>query len=75
MQAREAEVAAAARAAEAAASAESAGAATRTGGRFGGPKPVRYDEAGLPIYTEEQLGIGSGGGDTKDCPFDCWCCF
>lgn len=35
---------------------------------------VRYDEDGLPIYTEESLKINQGG-DTADCPFDCWCCF
>ncbi|KEP64651.1 UNVERIFIED_CONTAM: hypothetical protein HHA_306195 [Hammondia hammondi] len=29
---------------------------------------------GLRIYTEEELGIGKGGG-TPDCPFDCSCCF
>uniref|UniRef100_A0AAV1UQC7 DUF1764-domain-containing protein n=1 Tax=Peronospora matthiolae TaxID=2874970 RepID=A0AAV1UQC7_9STRA len=38
------------------------------------PRPVRYDENGLPIYTESSLQIGKGGG-SKDCPFDCWCCF
>ncbi|GLD95716.1 hypothetical protein PINS_up004394 [Pythium insidiosum] len=38
------------------------------------PRPVRYDEDGLPIYTEASLQIGKGG-DTADCPFDCWCCF
>jgi len=37
-------------------------------------KPVRYDDDGTPIYSVEQLRIGKGGG-TKDCPFDCWCCF
>ncbi|EPT27442.1 hypothetical protein TGPRC2_306195 [Toxoplasma gondii TgCatPRC2] len=29
---------------------------------------------GLRIYTEEELGIGKGGG-TPECPFDCSCCF
>ncbi|KAG2784727.1 hypothetical protein PC129_g13626 [Phytophthora cactorum] len=38
------------------------------------PRPVRYDEDGLPIYSEASLQIGKGG-NTKDCPFDCWCCF
>ncbi|RMX66345.1 hypothetical protein KXD40_006386 [Peronospora effusa] len=38
------------------------------------PRPVRYDEDGLPIYTEASLQINRGG-NTKDCPFDCWCCF
>ena len=36
--------------------------------------PVRFDEDGLPIYTEESLGIGQGG-NTALCPFDCECCF
>lgn len=35
---------------------------------------VRYDEDGLPIYTEASLQINEGG-DTAECPFDCWCCF
>ena len=38
------------------------------------PKPFKHDEDGLPIYTAKSLGIGRGG-DTPDCPFDCWCCF
>ncbi|KAI9918085.1 hypothetical protein PsorP6_012601 [Peronosclerospora sorghi] len=38
------------------------------------PRPVRYDEDGLPIYSEASLQIGKGG-NTQDCPFDCWCCF
>ncbi|TDH70319.1 hypothetical protein CCR75_002230 [Bremia lactucae] len=38
------------------------------------PRPVRYDDDGLPIYTEAALQIGKGG-NTTDCPFDCWCCF
>uniref|UniRef100_A0A6S8BGP4 DUF1764 domain-containing protein n=1 Tax=Aplanochytrium stocchinoi TaxID=215587 RepID=A0A6S8BGP4_9STRA len=39
------------------------------------PKPVKYDaKEGLNIYTMESLGIGKGG-YTKDCPFDCNCCF
>ncbi|KAF4690776.1 hypothetical protein FOZ60_016862 [Perkinsus olseni] len=29
---------------------------------------------GYKIYTEEELKIGQGG-NTPDCPFDCWCCF
>ncbi|KAL4162748.1 hypothetical protein PRNP1_003280 [Phytophthora ramorum] len=44
------------------------------GGLNPDPRPVRYDEDGLAIYTESSLQIGKGG-DTKDCPFDCWCCF
>ncbi|KAF1327680.1 hypothetical protein FI667_g7416, partial [Globisporangium splendens] len=35
-------------------------------------RPVRYDQDGLPIYTEESLQINQGAGDTADCPFDCW---
>ncbi|OQR91363.1 hypothetical protein ACHHYP_04763 [Achlya hypogyna] len=38
------------------------------------PVPVRYDADGLPIYTAASLRINQGG-DTADCPFDCWCCF
>ena len=38
------------------------------------PKLLRYDPDGLPIYTEESLRIDTGG-ETADCPFDCWCCF
>ncbi|KAM0786395.1 hypothetical protein ACM66B_001862 [Microbotryomycetes sp. NB124-2] len=34
----------------------------------------RKTEDGLPIYSVAELKIGLGG-DTKDCPFDCWCCF
>jgi hypothetical protein len=30
---------------------------------------------GLKIYTEEELGLNNGGGDTDLCPFDCTCCF
>ncbi|VWU49359.1 conserved protein, unknown function [Hepatocystis sp. ex Piliocolobus tephrosceles] len=29
---------------------------------------------GLPIYTFKELKMGKGG-YTKDCPFDCNCCF
>ncbi|RHY73921.1 hypothetical protein DYB30_009572 [Aphanomyces astaci] len=35
---------------------------------------VRYDADGLPIYSEESLRLNQGG-ETADCPFDCWCCF
>jgi hypothetical protein len=39
-------------------------------------KPKRYDTDGMPIFTEESLGINQpGSGDTGLCPFDCWCCF
>ncbi|CCI48721.1 unnamed protein product [Albugo candida] len=37
-------------------------------------KPIRYDQDGLPIYSEESLQINCGG-NTNECPFDCWCCF
>nr|CCA20104.1 conserved hypothetical protein [Albugo laibachii Nc14] len=36
--------------------------------------PIRYDHDGLPIYSEESLQINRGG-NTNECPFDCWCCF
>lgn len=35
---------------------------------------IKRTADGLRIYTEEELGIGKGGG-TPDCPFDCSCCF
>lgn len=31
-------------------------------------------EEGYPIYTDKEMKIGLGG-DTPDCPFDCWCCY
>ena len=31
-------------------------------------------QEGYNIYKEDELNIGKGG-DTKDCPFDCNCCF
>lgn len=34
----------------------------------------RTTDDGLLIYTAEELNVGKGG-DTEDCPFDCWCCF
>ena len=41
------------------------------------PKPVRFDEASaLPVYKAAALGVSlPGSGMTKDCPFDCDCCF
>ncbi len=40
------------------------------------PQPLRVDPAtGLPIYSAESLRISTKGGETKDCPFDCNCCF
>jgi len=38
-------------------------------------KARKRTEEGWPIYTEEELKLGDGGGDTADCPFDCQCCF
>ena len=35
----------------------------------------RYTEEGWPIYNEGELKLGSTGGDTALCPFDCDCCF
>lgn len=35
----------------------------------------RYTEDGFPIYTTEELGLSTKGGDTPLCPFDCECCF
>lgn len=35
-------------------------------------------EEGYKIYTEDELGLGASSknaGYTKDCPFDCQCCF
>eukprot|EP01133_Synstelium_polycarpum_P001521 gene1521-1777_t len=31
---------------------------------------------GVPVYTEEELGLDedADGGDTDLCPFDCKCC-
>ena len=41
------------------------------------PKPVRFDDDGLAIYTEESLGLSLNlkGGGTELCPFDCKCCY
>lgn len=35
---------------------------------------IKRTEEGYKIYTVDELNIGLGG-DTKDCPFDCKCCF
>ena len=33
-------------------------------------------EDGMRIFTEEELGLNKpGAGTTKDCPFDCDCCY
>lgn len=37
-------------------------------------KRKRDPVSGLPLYSEEELRLGGGGG-TKDCPFDCDCCY
>lgn len=34
----------------------------------------RKTEDGLLIYNLDELGVGKGG-DSKDCPFDCSCCY
>jgi hypothetical protein len=39
-----------------------------------GKNKRRRTEDGLLIYSAEELNVGKGG-DTDDCPFDCWCCF
>ena len=36
-------------------------------------KNRKYTEDGLPIYTEEELGINKRG-NTELCPFHCQCC-
>lgn len=44
---------------------------------FGGEsgKGRKRTEEGYVIYTEDELKLGTGGGDTELCPFDCDCCF
>lgn len=34
----------------------------------------RFTEDGFRIYTDKELNMNKGG-DTKDCPFDCSCCY
>jgi hypothetical protein len=34
----------------------------------------KYTEDGFPIYSTEELGLSTKGGDTELCPFDCECC-
>ena len=35
----------------------------------------RFDNpSGLNVYKAHHLGLGKGG-NTPQCPFDCWCCF
>lgn len=38
-------------------------------------KNRKRTEEGYAIYTEDELKLGSKGGDTDLCPFDCDCCF
>jgi hypothetical protein len=38
-------------------------------------KARKKTEEGFTIYTEDELGLGSKGGNTDKCPFDCECCF
>ena len=55
---------------------EAAGAAAN--GRSGrdSPQALRFDASiGMRIFSVDALQIGKGGGDTRDCPFDCECCF
>lgn len=42
---------------------------------FGDTRGRRKTDDGLHIYTDKELRIGEGEGDTPDCPFDCWCCY
>lgn len=40
------------------------------------PRPLRFDASlGVKVFSIDALKIGAGNGDTKDCPFDCSCCF
>merc|ERR1712046_179871 len=39
-------------------------------------KKRKYTEEGFPIFTEEELKINlPGSGQSKECPFDCRCCY
>ena len=38
-------------------------------------KKARKMVDGVKVYTEAELRLGQGGGDTALCPFDCDCCF
>ncbi|KAH0791862.1 growth factor [Histomonas meleagridis] len=43
--------------------------------KLGQPKKRKYTSDGLPIYTEEELGMNNPkAGTTPLCPFDCDCC-
>ena len=40
----------------------------------GDQKRQRFTDDGMKIIPDHELNIGKGG-NSKDCPFDCWCCF
>jgi hypothetical protein len=55
---------------------EAAGRAANSGTRPESPVPLRFDqELGVRVFAASALRIGAGEGNTKDCPFDCECCF
>ena len=55
---------------------EVAGRAANSGGRPDSPVALRFDsELGVRVFSVAGLKIGSGQGNTKDCPFDCDCCY
>ena len=35
----------------------------------------KVTEEGWPVYSLVELGLSNTGGDTKECPFDCSCCY
>ncbi|KAI8818252.1 uncharacterized protein EV422DRAFT_570027 [Fimicolochytrium jonesii] len=35
---------------------------------------TRRTDDGFGVFTTDELAIGKGG-DTPQCPFDCWCCY
>ena len=55
---------------------EVAGRAANSSGRPDSPVALRFDsELGVRVFSAADLKIGSGQGNTKDCPFDCDCCY
>lgn len=55
---------------------EAAGRAANSGARPESPVPLRFDqELGVRVFAASALRIGAGEGSTKDCPFDCECCY
>ena len=55
---------------------EAAGRAANSGGRPDSPVALRFDtELGVRVFSVAGLKIGAGSGNTKDCPFDCSCCY